>query len=97
MSAGWEHVKSGHFNRELASNRSVFTLPEEQVKDILQSDKVVQSPVTAMGNGIYKRTADTGVVLGKTKLNDGGNPTTFIDVFTDEAGNLLTTYPTKGL
>jgi hypothetical protein len=36
-----------------------------------------------------------GRVIGTTTLKDGGAPTSVIKVFTDKAGNLITTFPVK--
>ena len=46
-----------------------------------------------MGGGQYLRIVDTGQVVGNTALKFGGEETTWIEVITDKAGNLITTYP----
>ncbi|WP_230153648.1 hemagglutinin repeat-containing protein, partial [Pseudomonas brassicacearum] len=43
VSAGFEHVLEGHFNREISNSRSVFTIAPEELKGILQSTPVVKS------------------------------------------------------
>ena len=43
--AGWKHVVQGHFDKELANNRSIFTRSQEEIKSILQSKVVVNSPI----------------------------------------------------
>ena len=96
VSAGFKHVSDGHFNVPLANNRSVFSISKEELKEILQSKQTVQSPVTPIEGGQYLRVVDTGKIVGKTSLNYGGVDTTWIKIFTDKAGNLITTYPVPG-
>jgi len=43
--------------------------------------------------GQYVRTVDTGKVIANTSLNHGGQSTSWIQVYTDRKGNLITTYP----
>ena len=52
-------------------------------------------PVMALPDGQFVRTVDVGRVIGTTTLKDGGIPTSVIKVFTDKAGNLITTFPVK--
>lgn len=97
VSAGFEdHVLKEHFGRDLANSRSVFSITPDELKKILQSKQVVSSPVTSLGGGQYLRTVDTGNVVGNVALKYGGGETTWINVFTDRAGNLITTYPVPG-
>ena len=50
VSAGFEeHVIPGHFYRPLENSRSIFTITPDELKVILQSKRVVSSPVTSMG------------------------------------------------
>ena len=93
VSAGFEHVVKGHFDRPLANSRSIFSISKDELKAILQSKEVVSSPVRALPGGQYLRTVDTGKIVGNTALKFGGGETSWINVFTDEAGNLITTYP----
>jgi len=93
VSAGWDHVVNGHFGRTLERNRSVFSLPQNQVKAILQNPRVVNSPATGVDGGQFVRIVDTGTVVGHTALKYGGRETTWVKIFTDEAGNLITTFP----
>ncbi|MBC1611766.1 hypothetical protein HB937_00200 [Listeria welshimeri] len=93
VSAGFEHVLDGHFNRPIANSRSVFSVTADKLKQILQSQNVVKATVVEMGGGQYKRIVDTGEIVGNTALKYGGTPTTWIEVITDRAGNLITTYP----
>ncbi|XKV51163.1 DUF637 domain-containing protein [Pseudomonas sp. nanlin1] len=95
VSAGFDHVIDGHFNREISNSRSVFTIAPDELKGILQSSSVVKSPVAALPDGQFVRTVDVGRAIGTTTLKDGGAPTSVIKVFTDKAGNLITTFPVK--
>ncbi len=93
VSAGFDHVLDDHFYRPAANSRSIFSITPEELKVILQSETVVSSPVTAIGNGVFVRTVNAGTVVGKTAKKYGELPTSSIKVFTDRAGNLITTYP----
>jgi len=95
VSAGFDHVLDGHFNREVSNSRSVFTISPDELKGILQSSSVVKSPVVALPDGQFVRTVDVGRAIGTTTLKDGGVSTSVIKVFTDKAGNLITTFPVK--
>lgn len=96
VSSGFKHVLDGHFNRNIDYNRSVFTIQPNELKQILSNPKIVNVPVTAMGGGQYTRVVNTGTIVGKTTLKEGGLPTTYIQIITDHKGNLITTYPVKG-
>ncbi|GAB6087300.1 contractile injection system protein, VgrG/Pvc8 family [Alkaliphilus crotonatoxidans] len=93
VSAGFDHVRDGHFNRPLANSRSIFTIKAENLKEILQRQDVVRSQVTVIEGGQYVRVVDVGQIVGNTALKYGGGETTWIKIFTDKAGNLITTYP----
>jgi hypothetical protein len=93
VSAGWEHLVHGHFNRSVSNNRSVFSISQNELKAVLQSKQVVNSPVTAIPGGQYVRTVEVGRTIGTSSLNRGGGATSMIKVFTDKAGNLITAYP----
>lgn len=71
-------------------------MPTDVTKGILQSDKAISSPVTALGDGQFVRTVDIGRVIGTTTLQEGGAATSVLKIFTDKAGNLITTFPVKG-
>ena len=96
VSAGFDHVLDGHFDVSIANSRSVFNITPDELKTILQSPSIVRTPVTAIPGGQYVRIADVGQIIGTTSLKDGGAATSFIQIFTDRAGNLITTYPVKG-
>lgn len=42
---------------------------------------------------MFVRTVNTGQIIGTTRVSDGANPTTWIRIYTDPAGNLITIYP----
>lgn len=93
--AGFEHVVTKHINGSLTGSNSVFTVGQEELKIILQSKNVVQAPVREVTGqpGVFVRIVDTGKIIGTSTLNTGGQATTWIKVFTDRAGNLMTTFP----
>jgi hypothetical protein len=93
VSAGFEHVYNGHFNKPLGNSRSIFSVTSDKLKQILQSPNVVKSTVIEMPGGQFKRIVDTGEIVGNTALKHGGKPTSWIEIITDRAGNLITTYP----
>jgi len=93
VSAGFNHVIDGHFDRPLANSRSMFSISQDRLKSILQRPDVVKSPVKAIEGGQYVRIVDTGEIVGNNALKFGGKETTYIQIYTDKAGNLITTYP----
>lgn len=95
VSDGFNHVIEGHFYKPVTNNRSIFTVTEDNLKTILQSKQVVSSPVTAIEGGQYVRTVNVCYNIGVTTLKQGGVTTSFMQVITDKAGNLITAYPVK--
>ncbi len=93
VSAGFEHVVHGHFNRSLGRSRSVFSITPDKLKALLQRPDLVHSPVAGIPGGQFKRIVDTGEVIGRTALKFGGKKTSRMAIFTDRAGNLITAYP----
>lgn len=87
---------NGHFYRSVENSRSIFSITPNELKVILQSRNTISSPVTAIPGGQFVRVVDTGKNIGITSLKEGGTPTRYIKIFTDEMGNLITTYPVKG-
>lgn len=66
------------------------------MKGILGQKDVIQSPATVLDSGQYSRIVDTGQVIGTVKPsipNVGGSQTTWMQIITDKAGNIITTYP----
>ena len=82
----------GHFNRPVSNSRSVFTISQQELRTLLQSKQVVSSPVTLV-DGQFSRTVDVGRAIGQSTLKNGGGATSVIQIFTDEAGNLITAFP----
>ena len=82
-----------HFDRPLANSRSIFSITPDELKTILQKDSVVHSSVLDIPGGQYVREVDAGQIVGNTALKFGGEETSWIKIFTDEAGNLITVYP----
>ena len=42
---------------------------------------------------MFVRNADAGQIIGNTALEFGGNETSWIRIFTDKAGNIITAFP----
>ena len=93
IDAGWNHVVRRHFTGKISQGTSKFTITQEELKIILQSDSTVSATVKSLGDGQFVRIVDTGQIVGDTALKYGGEPTSWIKVFTDSAGNLITTFP----
>ncbi|PQC30462.1 transposase [Enterococcus mundtii] len=93
VSAGFDHVIEGHFDRPLANSRSIFSTSPDNLKKILKSPNSIKSSVLKIPGGQYKRIVNTGEIIGHTAVKYGGHPTSWIAIYTDKAGNLITTYP----
>ena len=96
VSAGLDHVIKGHFGGNNA--QSQFTITVDSLKNLLQSPKVVNTPIQATqlypgGPTMWMREVDVGYTIGTTRLADGGLSTSRLRVFTDDVGNLITTFP----
>ena len=73
---------------------SINHIEPNQLKIILQRSDVVNSPATGIDNGIqFVRTVDVGETIGNVSIKYGGGTTSWIKIFADKAGNLITTYP----
>lgn len=83
---------NSHFDRPFENSRSIFSISPDELKVILQRKDIVQASVKAIPGGQYVRTVNTGKIVGNTALKFGGNETTWIQIFTDKAGNRITTY-----
>jgi len=92
---GFKHITGQHFEREIANNRSVFTIEPDKLKSILQNKNIVSSHVTKTPDGQYYRVVDTGQTIGTTSLKEGGIPTSKMRIFTDKFGNIKTAYPVR--
>jgi RHS repeat-associated protein len=94
---GWTHVVNRHFNP--SKNASQFTISEQEVRSLLGSGRVVQTPankmLTSSGTGEpasirYVRVVDVGREIGIDKFS---GPTQTMTVMTDGYGNLITCFP----
>lgn len=56
----------------------------------------VANSFTAIPGGQFTRIVDTGQIIGNASINQGGQATRFIKIFTDSKGNLITVYPVVG-
>ncbi|PHM39372.1 hypothetical protein Xmau_02979 [Xenorhabdus mauleonii] len=75
------------------ANKSHFTVNKDELKVILQSDRVVTTPVHySQTTGNYMRFVDMGRPIG-IDAKSGGNPTSVMTVITDKKGNLVNTFP----
>lgn len=92
--AGFRHVAQQHFDRPLGNNRSIFSVSQDELKSILQRPDIARTPAIGIDEGRqFVRIADTGQIIGNTSLNFGGVETSWIKIFVDRAGNLITAYP----
>ena len=93
---GWNHVIDRHFNPK--KNASQFTMSQSDLRTLLQSPTVVQTPVTRTlqsADGIrYVREVNVGRPIGTDKFS-GNQPTSTMTVLSDEFGNLVTATPGK--
>ncbi len=95
--AGFEHVLQEHFLKP--NSKSKFTITPVELKALLQSPEVVNSPAIQHGTGTathYVRNVNVGRMIGTTKSGHGGCETPWLRVFTDTAGNLLTAFTVPG-
>lgn len=83
----------GHFNRPLANSRSIFNKSEKEIQNLIIQKSVIQTKVIKVEPGIYKRTADLGIIIGNEALKFGGKETSWVEIFTHVQGNIITTYP----
>jgi hypothetical protein len=94
VSAGLTHVIRRHFGG--TNTQSQFTISVDRLKTLLQSESTVSAPVSTVGRGEqtqFIRVVDTKMIIGTVRQADGGGNTTWLTVYTDRAGNLITTYP----
>jgi hypothetical protein len=54
---------------------------------------VLGAPAILMPGGQFRRVVDVGQVIGTSALRNGGGPTSVLEVYTDQAGNLITAFP----
>nr|WP_044235914.1 Ig-like domain-containing protein [Gimesia maris] len=98
VAAGMDHVKARHFPGS-NNSQSKFTVSVDKLKEVLQSKIVRQAPLKQIGTGrqaMWSRDVDVKQIMGRTRAADGANPTSWIRIFVDEAGNLISTFPIPG-
>jgi filamentous hemagglutinin len=94
VAAGLDHVVARHFQGKNTQSR--FSISVNNLKELLRRRDIVQSPISITGQGDqvqFVRTVNTGQVIGTVRLSDGGVNTTWLKIYTDRAGNLITTFP----
>lgn len=83
-----------HFNKSI--NASQFTISQNELRTLLQSEKVVKTSVTQVlesKDGLrYVREINVGKYIGLDKYNNF-KPTSIMTVLTDKYGNLVTASP----
>lgn len=76
------------------ANKSQFSISHDQIKKLLQTKKVVNSPVTiSPTSGDFVRQVNVGYRVGNLPVNRGGSSTNKLTVITDKKGNLVNTFP----
>ncbi|MGF9698661.1 RHS repeat-associated core domain-containing protein [Paenibacillus sp. MABNR03] len=76
------------------ANKSQFSISRDQIKKLLQTKKVVNSPVTiSPTSGDFVRQVNVGYRVGNLPVNRGGSSTNKLTVITDKKGNLVNTFP----
>lgn len=92
---GWDHVLDRHFSKK---NASQFTISKDELRSLLSSKNVVQSPVTKSiesADGVrYVREVTLDKPIGIDKFDDF-KPTSTMTILVDKQGNLITTTPGK--
>ncbi|GMQ57591.1 hypothetical protein AN1V17_19860 [Vallitalea sediminicola] len=90
--AGLEHVIDRHFNP--GKNAGQFTISIDKFKSILGRKDIIQTPVSILEtSGQYSRIVNVGSEIGTIKPSLGGGTTSWMQIITDKAGNLITAYP----
>ncbi|GIP58613.1 hypothetical protein J15TS10_24270 [Paenibacillus woosongensis] len=100
--AGFNHVLDRHFNP--SKNASQFSITPDELKGVLQSKEVVNTPVsrvlysdlkladgTSEKQARYVREVTLDSDIGIDKFS--GSPTNIMTVLTDKHGNLVTATP----
>ncbi|ODC03109.1 hypothetical protein BFW38_05675 [Terasakiispira papahanaumokuakeensis] len=69
---GWEHTLNRHFNSSRAQNKSQFTISEDELKGLLSSKEIIQSPARSLETGNYARTIEMDEPIGRLAQKWGG-------------------------
>ena len=92
---GMNHILKEHLSGK--ANKSQFNMPEGELRQLLQSNQVVSSPVVktleSKTHGVlYVRQVDVGRTIGTDYLKNN-NATSIITTQTDRFGNIVTAFP----
>ena len=91
---GWQHILDRHFNPK--KNASQFTISPNELKSLLQSKNVVNTPITktlqSADGTRYAREVNVGKNIGLDKFSDM-QPTSTMTVLSDRYGNIVTATP----
>jgi hypothetical protein len=92
--SGMDHLISRHLSGK--SNASQFSISEKEIRTLLQSKTVINTPITRIVESKqgdrYVREVNVGREIGADKFNDGKG-TSIMTVMTDKFGNLVTAFP----
>lgn len=90
---GWKHVVDRHFSNK---NASQFTISQDELRSLLSSKEIVNSPVIrsidSADGSRYVREVTLDKSIGLDKFNDF-KPTSTMTIITDKHGNLVTATP----
>lgn len=76
------------------NNKSQFTIARDKLTQILQRKDLVSTPVfKSSDSGNFIRHYDAGEIVGHLPVTKGKDPVSVLTVITDEAGNLVNTFP----
>jgi filamentous hemagglutinin len=92
--SGMDHLISRHLSGK--PNASQFSISEKEIRTLLQSKTVINTPITRIVESKqgdrYVREVNVGREIGTDKFNDGKS-TSIMTVMTDKFGNLVTAFP----
>jgi len=91
---GMDHLEARHLSGK--DNASQFTISSDEVRSLLQSKTVVNTPVTKIissgEESAYVREVNVGRTIGTDKFNSF-KPTSTMTVITDKFGDLQSAFP----
>ena len=92
--SGLNYAWRRHGPTSTPQNKSIFSISMDELKLLLQRKDVVQSPaIKSSTSGNYIRQIDVGKIIGNIPVQKGGQSTSVLTIITDEAGNLVNTFP----